>query len=70
MIFMARSCKAVGLFAEIVAASTNFPAIAASAYGGGSKDYLSFSLIGMLLREGQIRRDEEIGRGRHVATVR
>jgi uncharacterized protein len=41
-----------------------------SDYGGGSKDYLSFSLIGMLLREGRLRRDEEIGRGRHVATVR
>jgi hypothetical protein len=37
-----------------------------SDYGGGSKDYLSFSLLGMLMREGRLRRDETSGRGKHV----
>jgi hypothetical protein len=37
-----------------------------SDYGGGSKDYLSFSILGMLLREGKLRRDSS---KRHVAQV-
>ena len=38
-----------------------------SDYGGGSKDYLSYSLLGMLMRDGLLRRD---GRSkRHIATT-
>jgi hypothetical protein len=40
-----------------------------SDYGGGSKDYLAFSIMGVLMREGKMRRDESLGRGRHVAQV-
>jgi hypothetical protein len=38
-----------------------------SDYGGGSKDYLSYSLLGMLMRDGLLRR--EGGSKRHVATT-
>lgn len=39
-----------------------------SDYGGGSKDYLSYSILGLLMRDGKIRR---VGRTRrHVATVK
>ncbi|MCE8052753.1 GIY-YIG nuclease family protein [Halomonas daqingensis] len=39
-----------------------------SDYGGGSKDYLSYSVIGLLMREGKLERD---GTSRkHVARVR
>jgi uncharacterized protein len=39
-----------------------------SDYGGGSKDYLSYSIIGLLMREGKVERD---GASRkHVARVR
>lgn len=38
-----------------------------SDYGGGSKDYLSYSVIGLLMREGRLRRDE--GTRKHVAQV-
>ena len=39
-----------------------------SDYGGGSKDYLSYSVIGLLMREGKLARE---GRSRkHVAQVR
>jgi uncharacterized protein len=38
-----------------------------SDYGGGSKDYLSYSLLGLLMREGRIKR---VGTTRkHVSTV-
>ncbi len=40
-----------------------------SDYGGGSKDYLSFSLLGLLMREGKLRRDDTLGRGKHVSTL-
>ena len=30
-----------------------------SDYGGGSKDYLSYSILGVLMREGQIGRGEK-----------
>jgi hypothetical protein len=40
-----------------------------SDYGGGSKDYLSWSLLGLLMREGKLKRDDNIAKGRHVATV-
>lgn len=40
-----------------------------SDYRGGAKDYLSFSLLGLLLREGRMRRDEALGKGRHISTV-
>lgn len=40
-----------------------------SDYGGGSKDYLSFSILGLLMREGRLKRDETMGKGRHVSTV-
>lgn len=35
-----------------------------SDYGGGSKDYLSYSIIGLLMKEGKLKRT---GNGRHVA---
>ncbi|MYF77758.1 MAG: GIY-YIG nuclease family protein [Acidobacteria bacterium] len=38
-----------------------------SDYAGGSKDYLSFSLLGALMRDGLIRRDD--GSPRHIATT-
>ncbi|HCB42619.1 MAG TPA: hypothetical protein DEP56_05905 [Pseudomonas sp.] len=37
-----------------------------SDYGGGSKDYLSYSLLGLLMKEGRIGRSEL---GKHVALV-
>lgn len=40
-----------------------------SDYGGGSKDYLSWSLLGLLMRKGRLKRDDSIAKGRHVATV-
>lgn len=39
-----------------------------SDYGGGSKDYLSYSLIGLLMREGKLERDPHSRR--HIARVR
>jgi hypothetical protein len=39
-----------------------------SDYGGGSKDYLSYSIIGLLMREGKLARDETSKK--HVARVR
>jgi uncharacterized protein len=39
-----------------------------SDYGGGSKDYLSFSILGILMRDGKIRR--EAGSRKHLASVR
>ena len=38
-----------------------------SDYGGGSKDYLSYSLIGLLMRDGLLKRDRTSKR--HVATT-
>jgi hypothetical protein len=38
-----------------------------SDYGGGSKDYLSYSLLGLLMREGKLARIA--GTKRHVAQV-
>lgn len=38
-----------------------------SDYGGGSKDYLSYSVIGILMREGKLARDESSRK--HVARV-
>lgn len=38
-----------------------------SDYGGGSKDYLSYSIIGLLMREGKLERDESSRK--HVARV-
>ena len=40
-----------------------------SDYAGGSKDYLSWSILGLLMREGKMRRDNTLGKGRHVAQV-
>jgi uncharacterized protein len=39
-----------------------------SDYGGGSKDYLSYSVLGILMREGKLARER--GSTRHVARVR
>ena len=36
-----------------------------SDYGGGSKDYLSYSIIGLLMKEGRLQR---IGNRKHIAT--
>jgi hypothetical protein len=41
---------------------------AANNYGGGSKDYLSWSLLGLLMQEGKLKRDDTVGK--HVAQVR
>jgi uncharacterized protein len=38
-----------------------------SDYGGGSKDYLSYSLLGLLMREGKLKRDHNSRR--HVSQV-
>jgi hypothetical protein len=38
-----------------------------SDYGGGSKDYLSYSVIGILMREGKLERDKTSRR--HIARV-
>jgi hypothetical protein len=38
-----------------------------SDYGGGSKDYLSYSVIGILMREGKLARDESSKK--HIARV-
>jgi hypothetical protein len=38
-----------------------------SDYGGGSKDYLSYSIIGLLMREGRLSRDK--GTKKHLARV-
>lgn len=38
-----------------------------SDYGGGSKDYLSYSVIGILMREGKLARDESSRK--HIARV-
>jgi uncharacterized protein len=38
-----------------------------SDYGGGSKDYLSYSVIGLLMREGKLER--ESGSKKHIARV-
>ena len=40
-----------------------------SDYGGGSKDYLAWSLLGLLMREGKIKRNDSIAKGRHVSNV-
>ena len=39
-----------------------------SDYGGGSKDYLSYSIIGLLMREGKLSRERDSKR--HIAQVR
>ena len=38
-----------------------------SDYGGGSKDYLSYSLLGLLIRDGRIERKK--GTRKHIAKV-
>jgi len=38
-----------------------------SDYGGGSKDYLSYSIIGVLMREGKLERDSTSKK--HIACV-
>ena len=38
-----------------------------SDYLGKQKDYLSYSVLGLLMREGKIERNEDSGRPRHVA---
>jgi hypothetical protein len=38
-----------------------------SDYGGGSKDYLSYSVIGLLMRDGRLARDK--GSKKHLARV-
>ena len=41
-----------------------------SNYGGGSQDYLSYSLLGLLLEEGQLKRDDKLGKGRHISILK
>jgi uncharacterized protein len=38
-----------------------------SDYGGGSKDYLSYSLLGLLMREGMMKRNEK---KRHISVIK
>lgn len=40
-----------------------------SDYAGGSKDYLAWSVLGLLMRDGKMKRDNALGAGRHVAMV-
>jgi hypothetical protein len=40
-----------------------------SDYGGGSKDYLAYSILGLLMREGKMRRENRGQQGYHVAQV-
>lgn len=40
-----------------------------SDYGGGSKDYLTWSVLGLLMREGKLKRDDSVSKGKHVASV-
>lgn len=40
-----------------------------SDYSGGSKDYLAWSVLGILMREGKMMRYDKLGRGRHISTV-
>src|SRR5262245_41060152 len=41
-----------------------------SDYAGGSKDYLSWSILGLLMKEGRLKRVNNGGRGYHQAQVR
>lgn len=41
-----------------------------SNYGGGAKDYLSYSVLGLLMEEGRLKRDESLGRARHVSVLK
>jgi uncharacterized protein len=41
-----------------------------SNYRGGAKDYLSFSILGLLLDEGRLKRDDTIARGRHISNLK
>jgi hypothetical protein len=41
-----------------------------SNYRGGAKDYLSFSILGLLLEEGRLKRDDSKARGRHVSVLK
>jgi hypothetical protein len=41
-----------------------------SSYRGGAKDYLSFSILGLLLDEGRLERDDSRGRGRHLSILK
>jgi hypothetical protein len=41
-----------------------------SDFQGGSKDYLSFSIIGLLLSDGRLKREDRLGRGRYVSSAR
>ena len=41
-----------------------------SNYRGGAKDYLSFSILGLLLEEGRLKREDERSKGRHVSVLK
>ena len=41
-----------------------------SNYRGGAKDYLSFSVLGLVLEEGRLRRDDKVIKGRHVSVLK
>lgn len=41
-----------------------------SNYRGGAKDYLSFSVLGLLLEEGRLKRDDKIAKGRHISILK
>lgn len=41
-----------------------------SKYGGGAKDYLSYSLLGLLIEEGRLERNDDLGKGRHVSILK
>ncbi|WP_217353701.1 GIY-YIG nuclease family protein [Ruegeria arenilitoris] len=41
-----------------------------SNYGGGAKDYLSYSLLGLLIEEGRLQRNDTLGKGRHISILK
>lgn len=41
-----------------------------SNYRGGAKDYLSFSVLGLLLEQGRLKRDDSVARRKHVSVLK
>ena len=41
-----------------------------SNYGGNQKDFFSYSLLGLLLEEGRLERNDNLGKGRHISILK
>jgi hypothetical protein len=41
-----------------------------SNYNGGAKDYLSYSILGLLMDEGRLIRDDSVKKGRHICVAK